>query len=363
MYKYVVNTTTPQKLWPAGNKGTLLLTNTDKWWPIYISDLPSGNGYALTPGASISWDSERPLYATVDDGVEAELVALENGGSLFSPSAIADALTASGLSSSIASQMSLLGVPPIDVNYPFIDLTIGLGANTEYRSATFDASRYQSLILFVYDDYAGAQHRTVTISFGSEKDGSSRVIGHNETSFDVRSQAGSASYPGSHASAIVPVRGRYLDVRASACANASNLRIIVVGSYKAVPKTTYQFLNHEWITDLPAGATPFGAGSNGFVGFIWNAPATGILVWTPKQHSGTWKYVVEANGATGHAIDWTFVDPNTLSVLMPFQRLTGPGQAYQTGEIVFPAIPCAIYVSVVIAPTSHFRIALTNESY
>lgn len=224
------------------------------------------NGYALSAGSSVIWDAQRPLWGLAEPAGPTTVSVYENIGNLFDASAIAQALLSGGLANQIASAISISGAPPIDVNAILLDTTLACTAAGSVTTAAIDVTKYQSVTLWIQDagqlmPLGANRNRAVYLvwstpgaSLGSE-------------AFGLTDQGSAVTSVPTYGLYRAPVRGATLQVAVygNGLGN-SNVRLIVVGSYKALSKSTYMLSEGQFqlVTGTGAPANVLGSAEQGF---------------------------------------------------------------------------------------------------
>lgn len=153
---------------PTGLPTELTLYNLSTTETLNINDSTNGSGFPLSPGASVSWDAGKPLYASC--ATSATLVVMDNGGTISNPATLAKLIVSSGLGQSVADAVAISGAPSIDSPNAFPQYT---GGPTGINKAVYDISRYQSahLYLFAAESPPNAAHFwTVNVQFWATAD-------------------------------------------------------------------------------------------------------------------------------------------------------------------------------------------------
>src|SRR4030042_1826862 len=95
----------------------LFLYNADPDNAVYLDDtrgMSAASGAILPPLSTKVWEAGDPCFAICGAGLTARLNVSKNSGDLQNPAAIATSILTQGLAQQIATNIKLLGVPPID---------------------------------------------------------------------------------------------------------------------------------------------------------------------------------------------------------------------------------------------------------
>lgn len=329
---YPLTATTSTAIYPAGIQQDLTVKNVgpDTIWLGSQTSVSSESGYPLGPGSSVLWLQNRALYAIGTSDTSLVLVTT-NLGPQFDASAV-------------AAQISISGAPPVDQNDILFNSLQLVPINTFMNSPLIDVRKYQSIQVWAVDEGANSLARTVNISFGVDVNGALGTWDRNSVSFFDQGPGGGGVYKGSWASAVIPVRGPVMQASISTLAVASNVHLILVGSYKAVQRGAYRM--HHWdalSSGLPAGATAVGVGHDQMAGFIWFGPAAGSYSWRPNHTSGESQLAIDYGGAGGFSVAIGDLSGNVT--LVPLTA--GPS----VQRFIAPARPINVFMTIAGAPT------------
>lgn len=108
------------------------------------------NGYPLSPGSSVIWESGRALYLAAVAGGTA--FVSDNAGNLFDADAVGASLIRQGLAQEIADSLKIGGVPPIRQQSVILtwDYVTPMDSNVSYYSDYFDVSETDRLDVDIY---------------------------------------------------------------------------------------------------------------------------------------------------------------------------------------------------------------------
>jgi len=109
-----------------------------------VAQVDQLSGYELGPSSAIQWDAGRRLFARCPVGESAQLVILENAGSIFDAGAIASNLITQGLPEAIAGSIYTTGAPTVDKPRALTHATGPCDGTTQYYGA-YDTSSLRSI--------------------------------------------------------------------------------------------------------------------------------------------------------------------------------------------------------------------------
>lgn len=363
---YTVNSVAPIQIFPDGAGGALTLYNTDTTNTVYVGEYPDNNGFPMSPGMTLSWDAGRSLYAYVDAGNTVSLVVVSNAGNIFSAKSIADQIIAAGLatdianaivnsgltSANIASQINLAGVPPIDTQTVVLDSgLVALNSGVPYVTAVLDVSRYQSLYIHLFD--LGFNTNIVPDIREVDLDWYTVAQGGDLIDRDVVGLSDSFGNAfGVNQGVIVetPARGGGLKVTISdiavsgntSGAKATQVRFVLVGSYKAMTQLSYK-ANSSYQSKL-TGATLSTTGPHDRVASLgYNKAGGTIAAWNMPVIGGEARLSVFAAASAAGVIwiedmmDLTSSKRMYANVSVPIA--SGNGAFYQQ-NFFLPNRPC-----------------------
>jgi len=241
---YTVSTTSPIAIFPSGLQLSQLIRNSSTTNHVFLSNLPSGTGFDLGPGSSISWDAGKPLYASVTANRPVTLSILDSGGPLFDASAV-------------AAQIQVSGAPPIDVNKTLISL---FNANLIVDVVTIDVgdvSQYQSVTVIVTEHMAVPPAvpipREILLEWNTPT--TNDVYIESFWTIDDNNKFGA---PVAYQTAV---RGSNLLLTLGwNSQTTSSVDVVVIGSYKAVERAHYSHQD-QWFKP-PIGALKANGSSN-----------------------------------------------------------------------------------------------------
>lgn len=315
---YPVSSPTPVGIYPAGQQGALTVSNDSVTATAYLSDLPNNNGYALRPGAAITWDAGKALYAYVAVGSPATLTVIDNGGALFSPKAIADQLSAGGLATEIANAITLNGIPTIDVPTRIAAGSVYTTGTAQLGAGTLNVSRYTTLILNTTESFTGSPNvpRRFEIIFYHSGAASERRV--------IWLAAGTQTYR-------FPVEGDAVAIIAwGNSVTTEGIGWTLEASYKVTPTPEYV---HTYGDGLWTGQ---GEAADGYAALGYTGTAAAFATRYPPSRAGQCLLAVQVAAVTVNPVTFTVAD---LATGYPLGVLTFPVLATGQAQSLALALP------------------------
>ena len=375
---YPISSTQPVPIYPGGKQAPVMLYNQDVSDTIYVSDIPSGlSGFPLGPGDTITWDGDKSLYAWIGSaGLVANLIVLDNGGSISSARAIADQIIQAGLADDIATSIvasSLAGniggqvagsaLPSNTANaikiagVPIIDSPVILAnrkivtwdINNPTPVLNYNISAFQSVSIRIDAPSTGtlAPDQWI-INFGFYSDTPSNngiLIASYEYVLDF-------NYSASHTIELPAIaKNMYVDV--SQQAGLNNLVMSIVGSYRPIDKPV-AYMNSFRGTPPPIGAV-YGDPSENYFSWQLNMTASGVFDEYPPIKSGPAIMSVKYGSVvtTGFAAVELKDAASGGHIATDFSVLNGKANVTTTTRVNIPNRPIVIRASSTssLAPT------------
>ena len=151
----------------------ILVTNLSATATAYLDDDPSVSAssfdFQLTPGATITWQADKPLYACTDPNQSCSINLAYKTTDLFDPSAIAGAIQAKG-----ASQKNLYGpqLYPYTYGVPTLWPAAWLDSAEDGRGNSYRFADYNYLVMSIQLSGAGSSPQTIAIKYATDSQGS-----------------------------------------------------------------------------------------------------------------------------------------------------------------------------------------------
>lgn len=326
--QYLVSDVAPITVHNSDYPYTTMVFNSSTKDTLYLSENPNNNGFPLSPGSSISWDSGKALYLYVNSGVSLYATVVDNGGNLTDAGAI-------------AAQIQISGAPPVD---PMTILYEGQLTSiiTGVSTPSIDTSKYQSISVFISTDTGALatdpqdfEDITLTWSINNssididnfrayDSNNNTIILGVGSTTTDY---IGGCTY-------ICATKGPSLILSTFGSTNGATITIRIVGSYKTV--NTPHYTQHSNYGAIPQ----FGMSenSNGYnkVALYNGNKIAGTSVFYPTIYNGNATLFVFA--ATVTALVNVVISDTVLNVPINTTLLPVSGiNSFANTNIIIPS--------------------------
>lgn len=338
---YVVTGTSPVQVHNDGYPETTTVYNKDTANTVYLLEYPQGfsTGFPLGPGSTITWDKGKALYLCCDNAATTiNVVVADNGGTLTDAGAIAGQIIAQGLATDIATQISLTGAPPIDVNTIIKNIAFTTNTTSTYSIDVPNVEQYQSVTIWAVDEGNASLRRDISVQHGVLS-GAVLALYYDE-GFGIVDQGPGSGYLGGYTTYRTSTKQQDLRVNVGPSGAATTVHFIVTGSYKAVDRPEY--INRSPIDPPSAGVSNIRPSQ---VGVKYTAPAAGSYAWTGAPcKNGPAVLVVTSVGAGSTAVVLYSPTPTYSQNLN--MSVSSTGNVAQSTEVKLPAYPLGIFLTV-----------------
>lgn len=340
----------------------LFIVNQSTTATVYLDTtrgVTATSGMPLPPQSTKRWESGDPCFAICASGETATINVSDNAGELNNPAAVAGQILTQGLAGSIASAITLSGVPIIDSPTQLYDDTqIVASNNFPNDTGLIDVSRYQTVTFSVQETNMG------TPGLVSIRDYTLQWLDSVGNVLDVDNFMTSLC-SGTFLQAKVPCKGSQLRITPASAITTTNatITIQIYGSYRPANKQRWRILP-TGLMGLSGTVSAYQSGDYGVFTMQAALAAGATVTEYPYVYSGpATLHVVQTTTSTG-----TVKPQITVSHMSNSRRIcwsTIPIGQFGSDYIPFyiPKEPIIVSISNAATNANTFVVSISMDGY